>query len=378
MALAFRAAVGRGVVDVKTFRAQARGGTLQGTARLSPVGQLDFKVDATATALNPASFGNYPVASLSGKASAQGALKPAWSAALSFELGRNSSLRGRPLAGAGKLALSPGNIRDARVELERRRESTELDRQFRPQPATRWSSRWMRAIPRRSMRGSADVCTPAARSAGTGIDRRSRSRRRRGPPRRHRTCRGNPRCRRRDRRRHAGSCAARFADGDRAARRRLCRAKPARECRGHARASPGEDRGSRQCRRCRCRVRQPARRRMVRRCCRPAHGAARSPRCKARDKYPLALAQPAELEAGAQGFHVASLRGTIAGGRFAVDELRWQHGRLSSRGEFASLPAAPLLDFTGAAARLSSTLTLAGRWSFTATPRITGSLVAIA
>ena len=108
--------------------------------------------------------------------------------------------------------------------------------------------------------------------------------------------------------------------------------------------------------------------------CRPARGAARSSRCKARGKYPLALAQPAELEAGAQGFHVAGLRGTLAGGRFAVDELRWQDGRLSSRGEFAALPAAPLLAFTGAATRLSSTLTLAGRWSFAATPRITGSL----
>ena len=45
---------------------------------------------------------------------------------------------------------------------------------------------------------------------------------------------------------------------------------------------------------------------------------------QSKGQYPLALAQPAELEAGAQGFHVAGLRGTLAGGRFAVDELRWQ------------------------------------------------------
>ena len=174
VALAFRAAVGQGVVDVKTFRAQARGGTLQGTARLALADTLDFKVDATATALNPASFGNYPVASLSGKASAQGALKPAWSAALSFELGRNSSLRGRPLAGAGKLALAPGSMRDARVELDVGANHLNLTGNLAA-AATCGSSRWTRAIRRRSMRGSADACAPTAGSAVHGTDRRSRS-----------------------------------------------------------------------------------------------------------------------------------------------------------------------------------------------------------
>ena len=93
-----------------------------------------------------------------------------------------------------------------------------------------------------------------------------------------------------------------------------------------------------------------------------------------RGKYPLALAQPADLEAGMHRVRVASLRGTLAGGRFSVDELRWQENRLSSRGEFAALPAAPLFAFTGVAPHVSSTLTLAGRWSFAATPRITGTL----
>ena len=84
------------------------------------------------------------------------------------------------------------------------------------------------------------------------------------------------------------------------------------------------------------------------------------------------------LEAGTRRIHLTGLRGTLAGGRFAVDEVRWQEGRLSSRGEFSALPAAPLLAFTGAAPRVSSTLTLAGRWSFAAAPRITGNLVGLA
>src|SRR4029079_2085390 len=34
-----------------------------------------------------------------------------------FELARNSSLRGRPLVGDGKLAIAPGSGRDAHVEV---------------------------------------------------------------------------------------------------------------------------------------------------------------------------------------------------------------------------------------------------------------------
>ncbi|MGH8852072.1 MAG: translocation/assembly module TamB domain-containing protein, partial [Casimicrobiaceae bacterium] len=93
-----------------------------------------------------------------------------------------------------------------------------------------------------------------------------------------------------------------------------------------------------------------------------------------RGTYPLAITQPASLEAGAGQAYVANLRGTLAGGRFTVDELRWRDGRLSSRGEFAALPAAPILALTNAAPRVSSTLTLAGRWSFAAAPRLTGTL----
>jgi translocation and assembly module TamB len=373
MALAFRAAVTRGVVDVSTFRAQVRGGTLQGTASFAMSGTRPFQVNATATALNPASFGNYPVASLSGKASAQGALKPAWSAAISFELGRDSTLRGRPLAGTGKLALSPGNVRDAHIELSAGANQLNLTGGFgrvgdalafsldARDPAAldpRVSGRlhasgtiggtWDRptlafkATGENLRAGTALVVASLAADGEIGGDTADRGLRvsltataLRSDAFTARSLRANI----------AGTLAHHQATIEGAGNAADVDVEFVSRFEGgwSGDLSTGAWRGQ-----------------VV--------------ALQGKGQYPLALAQPADLEAGAQAFHVAGLRGTLAGGRFAVDELRWQDGRLSSRGEFAALPAAPVLAFTGAAARLSSTLTLAGRWSFAATPRITGSL----
>jgi translocation and assembly module TamB len=372
MALAFRAAVRRGIVDVSTFRAQVRGGTLQGTASFAMAGTRAFKVNATAMALNPANFGNYPVASLSGKASAQGALKPAWSAALSFELGRNSSLRGRPLTGTGKLSLSPGSIRDARVELSAganqlslngdlgrtsdvlsfaldARDIAALDARLggRVRANGRIAGAWDR--PTLAFTASGDglrvstefaAATLAAEGEiGAGADR---------PLRLSlvatalRVDAVTARILRAD---IVGTLARHQAKIDAAGNAADADIELSTQLEGgwSGDASTGSWTG-------------------------------RIVALESRGKYPLTLAQPAEVEAGTRRIRLASLRGTLAGGRFAVDELRWQEGRLSSRGEFSALPAAPLLAFTGAASRVSSTLTLAGRWSFAAMPRITGTL----
>src|SRR5207245_9518562 len=68
---------------------------------------------------------------------------------------------------------------------------------------------------------------------------------------------------------------------------------------------------------------------------------------ESRGAYALVLAQPAPLEAGAGRVHIAGVRGTLEGGRFAVEELEWTAGRLSGTGEFTALPAAPLLALSG-------------------------------
>jgi translocation and assembly module TamB len=72
--------------------------------------------------------------------------------------------------------------------------------------------------------------------------------------------------------------------------------------------------------------------------------------------------------------HLAGALGMLEGGRFAIEELKWEERRWSSRGEFSRLPAAPLLAFSAADGRVASTLILSGRWAFAATPRLTGTL----
>ncbi|MDQ6917703.1 MAG: translocation/assembly module TamB domain-containing protein, partial [Pseudomonadota bacterium] len=93
-----------------------------------------------------------------------------------------------------------------------------------------------------------------------------------------------------------------------------------------------------------------------------------------RGAYQLSLAQPATLEAGRAYVRLAGAVGTLEGGKFAIDELRWEQGRWTSHGNFSHLPTAPLLAFSAADARVASTLTLSGHWAFTATPRMSGTL----
>lgn len=372
VALAFRASVARGVVDVKTFRAQARGGALQGTARLSLGGNRNFSVNATATALNPASFGSYPVASLSGTASAQGALKPRWSAAVSFDLARNSSLRGRPLTGSGRLALSPGSVRDVRVELSAGANQLSLNGAFgrtgdalafvvdARDPAALDARLGGRLRANGRIAGAWDRPSLAFTATGDGL--------------------------------RAGTefAAATLAvegeigaGADRSLRLSLA-VTALRADTVTARGLRADVEGTVAHHQAKIVAAGTAVDGDVELTTRLEGGwsgdfstgswTGRIVSLESRGKYPLTLAQPAALEAGTHRIHLTGLRGTLAGGRFSVDELRWQESRLSSRGEFAALPAAPLFAFTGVAPRVSSTLTLAGRWSFAATPRITGTL----
>jgi translocation and assembly module TamB len=372
MALAFRAAVAHGIVDVSTFRAQARGGALQGTATFALAGAQAFKVNAVATALNPASFGRYPVASLSGKASVQGTLKPVWSAALSFQLAGSSTLRGRPLAGTGKLALSPGSVRDAHVALSAGANQLSLNGDFgragdvltftldARDPAALDPRLGGRLRANGTIAGAWDRPTLAFSATGDGL--------------------------RVDSGFAAATLAAEGAIGagnDRSLRLSLA-ATGLRADTITARTLRADIEGTVAHHQAKIDAAGNAADGDVELTTRLEGGwsgdfasgswTGRIVALESRGKYPLTLAQPAVLEAGTRRIYLTGLRGTLAGGRFAVDEVRWQEGRLSSRGEFSSLPAAPLLAFTGAAPRVSSTLTLAGRWSFAAAPRITGTL----
>ena len=376
VALAFRAAIGHGIVDVASFRAQARGGSVQGNARLALAGAQEFSAHLTATGLNPSSFGAYPVASLSGAASVRGALKPSWSAAISFQLVKGSTFRQRSLAGAGTLALAPGSVRDARVELTAGANLLTLTGNFGRSGDTlafAVDARELAVLDARlgghlhatgSIGGAWERPTLAFAATGDGL--------RFGKGFAVATLTGSG---------ELGNGASNAAD--RPVRLELAAtgvhadALAARSLRADLVGTVAHHQATLQ-------LAGIAGDADVDLSARLEGGWSGNPDNGAwtgsvvalqnQGRYPLVLAQPAALEAGAQRIHVANLRGTLAGGRFAVDELRWQDGRLSSRGEFAALPAAPLFALTGAAPRVSSTLTLAGRWSFAAAPRVTGTL----
>ncbi|MGH8712433.1 MAG: hypothetical protein ACREYB_00350, partial [Casimicrobiaceae bacterium] len=376
VALAFRAAIRRGIVDVQGFRARARGGTLQGTASMGLSGAREFSVAAKATALNPAAFGAYPAASLSGTARARGKLEPAWSASLSFALVSSSRFRGHPFSGKGKLALAPGTVRDADVELAAGANRATLSGSFgRPGDTLNVAveARDLAALDARlagklrtsgKLGGTWEQPTLAFEAAGDAIKFGS------------------------------GFAAAILrADGeigaapdrtgDRPMRLKLA-ATGLRADTLVARAAHAEIDGTLAHHQATIAVTGSVEGAAIDASARLEGGwsgaaatgtwSGRIVALENRGTYPLAITQTASLEAGAGQAHVANLRGTLAGGRFAVDELRWRDGRLSSRGEFAALPAAPILALTNAAPRVSSTLTLAGRWSLAAAPRLTGTL----
>src|SRR5439155_170733 len=102
---------------IKAFRAQAKGGALAGNARLELRAGHRFSVAAAATRLDPAAFGSYPSASITGSVAAQGALKPEWSAALTLKLAPESRWRNLPLAGGGSIELAREHVGRAALDL---------------------------------------------------------------------------------------------------------------------------------------------------------------------------------------------------------------------------------------------------------------------
>jgi translocation and assembly module TamB len=88
---------------------------------------------------------------------------------------------------------------------------------------------------------------------------------------------------------------------------------------------------------------------------------------------PLALQAPSPLEIAAGRVALGRFNATLAGGRIAIESLRWEDGYLSSVGAFAALPAQSLLNFLGEK-RLGGDLVLDGDWSLLSTPKLNGRL----
>ncbi|MFO0524406.1 MAG: translocation/assembly module TamB domain-containing protein [bacterium] len=113
-------------------------------------------------------------------------------------------------------------------------------------------------------------------------------------------------------------------------------------------------------------------------------------------RYPVLLAAPAALELSPVLAMLAPARMQVGDGRVQVDELRWEPGRIATRGSLAAFPAGGLVDLllspppaptpAGASAKArapapaapppgyDSTLRIGGEWALASTPRLNGTL----
>jgi translocation and assembly module TamB len=91
-------------------------------------------------------------------------------------------------------------------------------------------------------------------------------------------------------------------------------------------------------------------------------------------KPAFALSQPAALSLGQDQFSLASVHVAYGDSRLSIVNLTLQKGTLSSTGDFAHLPVAPLLSLNEKLAKIESSLFLGGRWSLQATDRVNGRI----
>ena len=371
IALAFDAEIGRGELQIKAFRAQAKGATLAGNARLELAGMRRFSVDAAATRLDPAAFGSYPTASITGTVAAQGALEPEWTAALTLKLAPESRWRNLPLAGGGSIELARERIGHAALDLSLGGNRLQLagdygrvgdvlsfavdapdlaavdaDLAGRISASGRIGGAWARpslaftargeALRFASITAASLVVEGDIGAQGAGDDER--------PIR----------------------FTAALTDGEAhsvALSRLSARVTGTVAQHELVMTARGAD------------LDLDARLAGGWRATASPSWSGRVAALENRGQYPLALAGSARVDWQPDHIRVADAAGTISGGRFALRELAWDAGRWSSSGDFTGLPTAAVLAATGQAQRVRSTLSLSGRWSFAAAPRLNGTLM---
>jgi translocation and assembly module TamB len=318
-------------IRILKLRAAAGRGELAGEGTVSLAGAKPFEARARFDRLDPAEFGDYPSATLSGDFTVSGALEPAWHASARFTLA-DSRFRGVPLSGKGAFDASTRGVRDvdATATLGANRVSAtgsygrpgdalalELDArnlaQLDPRAAGRVAGkatisgtaerpaiafdlrgeglRWAEQPPLSTLVAKGELATGVARPIDLAV-----------------TAKGV-------------DAAARFEgewDGARAWRGALVRL---------------ENRGD----------------------------------------YALALAAPAPLEFGPERIAIgpATVRGFDA--ELTVQRFAWENGRLSTAGSLRALPAAPLLSLAGWKPERGTDLRLRGDWAIETSPRVNGT-----
>ena len=93
-------------------------------------------------------------------------------------------------------------------------------------------------------------------------------------------------------------------------------------------------------------------------------------------RYPLALKTPATLEAGRERVALGPFDAALAGGGISAEGVRWENGRLSTRGAYRALPAQWILSLLQLDKPPVSTLLLDGDWDLVSAPRLSGRISA--
>ena len=88
--------------------------------------------------------------------------------------------------------------------------------------------------------------------------------------------------------------------------------------------------------------------------------------------YALQLRAPVALRVAPGRVELGRFDATLAAGRLRITELLWSEKRLRSSGEFNGLPAQWLLLAAGLSERMRSTLLVDGEWDIASAPRLTG------
>jgi translocation and assembly module TamB len=104
------------VITLQEFRVQAGAGTLRGSGELSLAGSRPYQAQARFARLDPAAFGDYPQAAITGSLSVSGALQPQWRAKVALTLA-DSLFRGVRLGGDATGEITAQGARDIRVGL---------------------------------------------------------------------------------------------------------------------------------------------------------------------------------------------------------------------------------------------------------------------
>jgi translocation and assembly module TamB len=91
-----------------------------------------------------------------------------------------------------------------------------------------------------------------------------------------------------------------------------------------------------------------------------------------RGVYAMHLEAPAVVEWARDRLHVGAAGLQVAEGRAHLEDLRWDSGKIATRGAFGGIPLAALMRIAGVRSPLASTLVIGGDWSVAATPQLNG------